>query len=503
VVDGAQHLESENSRLVTVLRSFTAVASSLDLERSLQMACESAVRLLDVSHSGLVLFSPDNSKGRVQAEYPEQIGTKGLEIPLRDVPAEEALLTSLRPLVVTDVAAETSLGTVRDVRLQFDINSILFVPIVGKTGILGSFSLDSIGRQRQFSIEEIELCKAFAAQIAVSIENATLYAHARKKAEELENLRDAALAITASHDAKTVLDSIIHAAMSLIGAKGSGIYEYSTLDRTSRLAATSLPPHLRKELLLSGNTLADRLVDSAARFTIHHDYKPWAALALEEHNEPLTAVLAVKLEWQSRCLGILYVNDVTGRVFTPDDARVLGLFADHAAGVTENATLIAREAETERRLRLLLNASAILADSDTPELGLHSLAELLVTSLHGTFCRIALLDEGGLSYVVRAAWPIRRHTDPLQSQPCLGQQIQIDDLPDFTSQPSNPRHALLRYSDEVARTSLINWSQRVGLSDKSIQSLLLLPLRHGEATVGIVEPELCTAVSLRWRAEAR
>jgi GAF domain-containing protein len=166
--------EQRATNLDTILRLSQTIISSLDLEHILNSACQAAVALLKVDHGGLVLFDQDLITGKVCAEYPK-IGAVGVTFPLHGVPAEEHLIASKEPLMVTDVVGEPGFDPVRDVLTKLDTRSILIVPIVSKGQILGSFGLDAMKHQRTFTEEEIELCKIFAAQVAVAIENARQY----------------------------------------------------------------------------------------------------------------------------------------------------------------------------------------------------------------------------------------------------------------------------------------------------------------------------------------
>ena len=196
-------LFSETNRrarsLETLQNLALTVNSSLDLDETLKAACRAAVELSNADHSGLVLFDSNYAQGDVRAEYPA-LDTLGTIIPLRGVPAEEKLIETKKPLVIPDVINDESLGAIRAILLESDIQSILIVPVVGKSGeLLGSFSLDAVGHRRQFTAEEVGLCRVFAAHVAVAVGNARLFSklsEAKEWREALvENAFDAVIAI--------------------------------------------------------------------------------------------------------------------------------------------------------------------------------------------------------------------------------------------------------------------------------------------------------------------
>jgi hypothetical protein len=64
-----EHTQTEPRvwNLTTVLQVCNTVTSSLELPKTLDATCRAAVELLGVSHSGLVLFDPDQTRGSVRA----------------------------------------------------------------------------------------------------------------------------------------------------------------------------------------------------------------------------------------------------------------------------------------------------------------------------------------------------------------------------------------------------------------------------------------------------
>lgn len=186
--------------LETLQNLALTISSSLDLDETLRKVCQAAVRFFDADHSGLVLFDPGQEAGKVRAEYPT-LGTLGRRIPIRGVEAEEQLIETREPLVIHNVKDNHTLGPVRDLLLEFNIQSILVVPMITKDGeLLGSFSLDAVDHKGEFTTEEVNLCRVFAAQAAVAVENARLFSQLREAKEQLSGL------IGSSFDAVVAID---------------------------------------------------------------------------------------------------------------------------------------------------------------------------------------------------------------------------------------------------------------------------------------------------------
>lgn len=164
------------------------VGASNHLSETLELACHAAVDLLKVDHSGLVLFDEDFIQGQIEAEYPDK-GILGRWIPLRGIPLEEQLIATRQPIYVPDAGTAEEFGPIRSIFEKIGTRSLLMVPIVVNDKLIGSFGLDMLGRTRKFSNEELELCKAFAAQMGVAIAHARLYDERSREAERLTSLQ--------------------------------------------------------------------------------------------------------------------------------------------------------------------------------------------------------------------------------------------------------------------------------------------------------------------------
>ncbi|HEV7683907.1 MAG TPA: GAF domain-containing protein [Pyrinomonadaceae bacterium] len=337
---------AKTETLKSVLEVSTKVNSSLDLERILNSTCQAAVELLGADHSGFVRFDENFEMGCVYAEFPE-MGMVGDIIPLRDMPAGEEFIRAPKPFMVSDVATEPKLGPGREILSNRGICSTLIVPVLGaENRLLGSFGLDSIGNTRFFTDADIDACQIFADQVAVAIENSQRYEETQQQAMRIENLWRNAFANAPEFDRNAILTTIIQQAVALLGAKSGGIYEhYRESNRITVIADFNRQQNVGKTLK-KGEGLAGRLVENNAPYMIIDDYDTWKGKSrIYSQGRHFGAVLEVPLKWKGETVGVLYIDDKTGRKFTPKDARLLGLFADHAAIVLVNADILAKDSE--------------------------------------------------------------------------------------------------------------------------------------------------------------
>lgn len=364
----------ENARLVTetqrwaadletLQRLSTTIASSLELNQVMEQTCQAAVKFFRVDHSSLVLFEPDLTQGRVTAEYPPDLKTLCTLIPLQGVPDEEKLVNEGEPLVVYDVASEEALGPVREILYnRFNIHSILIVPVTSKGKRLGSFSLDAIGHKRQFTRQEVELCKMFAAQVAVAIENA-------RRMRELEHMRRAAEAMASALEASQVLQQIVESAREVLQADSSTIWSYDNVrDQfiSEELVAYGMPvdelERFRKTVPKRGGT-TDTVMDMGwvgvtDVYDPRYDFMDPSTLELlDSIGTKSFQGIALKVGYEK--LGVLYVNYNRPRSFPDEDRRILETFAYHAALALKKARLLEQVGKARDAARVVAEVSAL------------------------------------------------------------------------------------------------------------------------------------------------
>jgi PAS domain S-box-containing protein len=127
-----------------------------------------------VDHSTVFFFEAKDQSGIVEAEYPGQ-RILGQEIPVKGFPALRRILTTHVPLFVEDAQHSELMIPIRELLQSLDIRSTLLVPMQSKGTIVGLLTLDTIGRERTFTAQEIDMCETIVAQVAVAVENAQLF----------------------------------------------------------------------------------------------------------------------------------------------------------------------------------------------------------------------------------------------------------------------------------------------------------------------------------------
>jgi GAF domain-containing protein len=368
------------------------MALSLDLGEILSATCRLAVDLLKVDHSGLMVFLSGYEMGYVISEYPF-IGTKGLAIPLRGVPAEERMVNFRQPIVLTDISLDSSFSPASDILSQHGIRSVLIVPLISKGRLVGSLGLDMIREVRVFTTDEIRLCEVLAKQAAEVID---LYEQDRRREEQIAALQHAALAVNTKEDLRSVLDTITSQAVQIVGAKDGGISQFNPeRGELTVIADYKFQKFLGKTIKMDEG-LAGHVIRDDLPFKAVPDYNSWQGQApVFAKTHRFGAVLMVNLKWQNRTVGVLYINAERGHRFPSELPPMLRLLAGTAAMAIANSRL-RREVETARmRVRSTYEASSALASLSDSGQVLQDIANRTLEMAGAEWVRLILIDESG------------------------------------------------------------------------------------------------------------
>jgi GAF domain-containing protein len=189
----------------------------------------------------------------------------------------------------------------------------------------------------------------------------------------------------------------------------------------------------------------------------------------------IRSALWVPVEHENQLLGVLGVLSERVNAFTPDDERLLGLFANQAAVAMVNARLFEHEQQRRAELAALYALSRELADTTDFDAILDLVTRRTVETIHTTFARVVLVE--GEELVVRAAYPARvldhdlqvGHHEPITAHPVC-QRVLQQDAP-----------VVLHASD-----SEIDAHERTACLLDFVQTLCVAPLHAGERTLGLV-----------------
>lgn len=201
-VDGIKELENSLSRISEVLVPFEqrfshlqalagigqVVNSTLELDEVLKIVMDTIVRLTEAERGFLMLRNEHGEMETRIARNWEQESINKSEFAIsrtiieRVIQGGEAVLT-------TNAREDPRFGGQESI-IAFNLRSILCVPLMVKSDLIGVIYTDNRIRTGIFSESDRDLMTAFANQAAVAIENARLFSSLKRTLEEVTELKN-------------------------------------------------------------------------------------------------------------------------------------------------------------------------------------------------------------------------------------------------------------------------------------------------------------------------
>jgi predicted ATPase/signal transduction histidine kinase len=228
----------EQLDLLSVLKA----SQSISREIVLPELCETLMRIVleqAGAQSGALLLARDgqlevHAEAVVDAGQIRVLRLKGAPMSTVSLPSSilQYVVRTHEPLILDDAATSARFSP-DDYILQSRPRSLLCLPIIRQARVSGLLYLENNLTTGAFSVNKINVLEVLAAQVAISLDNATLYDDLRRSRSELEavldNMVDGVLVVDRS--GRIVLTN--RAAMKLLGLRSSG-EEHGSFEEVAR-----------------------------------------------------------------------------------------------------------------------------------------------------------------------------------------------------------------------------------------------------------------------------
>ncbi|MCR4407287.1 MAG: GAF domain-containing protein [Anaerolineae bacterium] len=382
------------------------ISSTLDLDMVLDAVMSETIRTTGAERGCLLLRDPASGTlvFRAARNLDERIiDSESFEISRTVV---ERVATEGVPVLTVNAKEDPRFGQRTSV-IAYGLRSILAVPLIAKGEIIGAIYVDNRLKVGQFTQRHLEWLTNIATQAAMAIRNAQLFEAERKRAIQLETIREVSQRIVSI----LVPDELLAQVVALIRER-FGYYHVHIFLVDSEAGYA--------ELRAGTSTQEQACRQSEPRISLHgKGIISWVA----SHGQPLLindvgrvpsfqfdylladakAELAVPLRIGERITGVLDVQSDRVNAFDKSDLFVLQALSDQVAVALENARLFD---EIQRRLDEVSTLYTV-AQQTTTSLDLNEVLENIVCIIKQVLdcrgCCIFLVDEEKQELSIRAA----------------------------------------------------------------------------------------------------
>jgi signal transduction histidine kinase len=246
-----------------------------------------------------------------------------------------------RTIRVNDVRLENKFRMIAE-----HIRSELCVPIKIDNRVIGVINSES-SVVDDFDAQDERLMETIAGQLATAIQRIRAFEAERRRAAELESLRQASLQHSSTLDLRRVLAAILENALKLTGAFTSSIFLYDEGRLNFGMAIWADGIKRQGYDKPKSGDLTSRVAESGQMIAVPDLRRS----KFSEGSESQGAILGLPLINQGRVLGVMNLSWIASpHEFDENELRVLRLLADQAAIALANAYLYTEAQERAAEL---------------------------------------------------------------------------------------------------------------------------------------------------------
>ena len=352
------YAESERRRRAAeaVLEAAQAMTSTLDLPRVLEAVTRRTAQALAADRCSIWLLN-DGVLAPLMSQFADghaepELWKRFKALPRRspdEVPVYREAIRARRPVAIEDTQHADVPAEWREV---FGVAAALVVPVFHQDRLVGIMNVDR-RVPSTWSAEHRELAQAIAAQTALAVENARLFAEHRQNAEVATALLQLSQSLEGAHRLGTVLDCVAGFTQRVLGAERCAVFLVDAdTGRLAPAAAAGVSAADRRTVAEAGClTVPPRLAEALCKpeplvVDARTDLELPAGLA---DRLGLQTVLLIPLASGGRPIGLVAADAPDkGLMFGRRQLALARGIAAHAAAAVERATLY-REMERRRR----------------------------------------------------------------------------------------------------------------------------------------------------------
>ncbi len=480
------------------------LASGLELEQVPKTIMQQVGEALDVEAGSVMLLDEKTGELIVEAAVgPSAEKLQGLRFPSGQGIAGWVARQG-QPLLVPNAREDSRFYAGIDETTGFVTQSLLAIPMQITGKVVGV--IEVVNKTKgDFSQTDLGLLLAMAPAASIAVENARLYAKARRSAQELSQqmhrlaaVQRACTAISSSLSLNTILGVTCKQVVELFGIDHSGLAIFDENNEYG-LVVAEYPNRdaVGGKIQIRGVSLEEQLIESKRPVIVRNvaDEPLLGPVRDTLLNLGIRSILIAPLVVKDRVIGSFSLDVVGSKHnFTAEEVDLCQIISAQAAVAIDNANLLTKQ---EHNLTVLQTMYTVLSDLRTTldaESVLDSIANFLRHIFDLATCTIGLIDETreylefkihkGLDKPVKRRikglpqdlwedlWQVKKCVEmDLTARPDLAQQLERKDLKSFAALPLQGREKLLGILTMSSTRELSltkeDWDLIKGLADQA------------------------------------
>ena len=336
------------AELATVNEVGNALSAQLDLDNLLQLVGEQMRGTFEADIVYVALL--DDAAGRIEFPYYFESGGIGAQAPMSfGEGLTSQILKSREPLLLNVLADWEAIGG-RGVGTQ--AKSYLGVPILAGDAAIGVISVQSTTVEGRFREADARLLSTIAANVGIAIQNARLYQETHRRADEMAALAEVGREVSATLDARVVLERIGERVQTLLAADSTALFladpdgvTFKAILALGELADAILADTIRTGEGIIGDVIRTRIPEFIN--DVSADPRTVEIPGTEDHTPEIERLMVAPLIARDRVSGIAAVWRSGGAPFGQDDLDFLVGLARQASIAIENARLFSEAQEAQ------------------------------------------------------------------------------------------------------------------------------------------------------------
>ncbi|MFQ5691454.1 MAG: GAF domain-containing protein [Nitrospinota bacterium] len=356
-IEKANHVESLKARIAEqegLVSALGHIPSGLDVNNVIEAVLAESGRVMETDRCSVVLRDERTGEPRlfssqgISAEFIERLSALPAPFPIGRAYLEDP--KRVQPTVLPDVSRNSTFGPVH---LREGHRSLAAFPLRMGEKNLGVLFYFWTAPQR-LDKRRLRLGQAFADQVAISIENARLFAEAQGRATNLEVLDEIAKAINSTLEIDDLFRIAVEQVKRVLPCDRASLF---TLDADKRAVAKVCivdDSGVRKDRVTAPRDLAgtyyERILKTReplyvpdTRRECHPRHRALATIGLR-------SIINVPILGEGQCVGFLNVGSEQENAFSHAHVDLLKSVAGHLAIAMKNAELYAQVRQTGERL---------------------------------------------------------------------------------------------------------------------------------------------------------